>query len=325
MGCKKMSVAWKLDGFFVALLIIEGIAVTISNMLVVLAIIREQRLRNSRYMPVMSLAMADSLNGLITIAVALIAVCRNDNIQADLALNLAIGLVVFGHSASITNLIVVCCDRWVVIFRPLRYRVLLNSKRMYILIASAWLLAVLVTIPIAFMDKLEIKLNVVSKHEKVYVLTLLSMFVCISIVLGWMQLRTICTVRQHLRRIFTVTEVTVLPATSTACSSEKKSQFSTNCNGQSSLQRHSMQREYALTIASNCVYLLIIVTWSPFLLIVFMHLAGACPTGCKTAMQYTVVLLEINSLVNPIIYAVRLREIRSAVRSMFRSLRCSRS
>lgn len=299
------------------LFIVEGIAMVISNMLVIIPIIWEKRLRKVNYLPLMSLALADTTNGVVIIVTVLNLTCKN-------AVKITTGLMVFGQAASILSIMVVCTDRWVAIFQPLRYRVLLHSKRLFAMTFSAWIVAAIVSIPIAFFDKFQyiITLRAIPKYQRTYIIVLCSMFICICTILGCLQFRIICTVRRHLKRILPTTEISVGPVPSTTSYPDQDTRGSMQSSGPKTSRRYFKQKEIALAVATNCVYLLIIITSSPFLIVTLLLLSNECPRGCEKLLPFTVMLLHINCFINPIIYAVRLREFKTAISSLFCSLIC---
>ena len=298
------------------LLIVEGMAAIISNMLVIIPIIREKRLRKINYMPLLSLATADTISGIVLITTALTAANRN--------IKLTTGFIIFGQGASILNMIVVCTDRWVAIFQPLRYRVLLHSKRLAAMTIGTWLIAAVITVPIAFFDKFQYltKPYDVPQYQRIYIIVLCSIFICICTILGYMQFRIICTVRHHLKRILPLTEISVAPAPSASSFVEKESRDSIQSNGHKIFRRYFKQREITLAVATNCVYLLIIITSSPFLIVTLLLLSYECPDGCEKLLPITIMLLHINIVINPIIYAMRLTDFRSAICRIFDRFRC---
>ena len=299
------------------LLIVEGIAMVISNMLVIIPIIREKRLRKVNFLPLMSLALADTTNGVVIIVAVLNVTYKN-------FIRITTGFMIFGQAASILSIMVVCTDRWVAIFQPLRYRALLHSRRLFAMTFSAWVIAAIVSIPVGFFDKFEyiFKSSAIPKNERTYIIVLCSMFICICAILGFIQFRIIFTVRRHLKRILPITEISVGPVPSGTSYLDQDSRGSMQSNGPKTPRRYFKQREIALAVATNCVYLLIIITSSPFLVVTLLLLSNDCPSGCEKILPFMVMLLHINSFINPIIYAVRLREFKSAINSLFCSLKC---
>lgn len=313
MASNGTSSAWKLSSFVIPIFVVEGVIIWMSNLLVILPIIQQKALQRTKYLPILSLAIADITNGFIFILVVLIVRFKGGS-------DFIYGLNVFGHAASVVNIVVVCCDRWVAIFRPLRYRDLLPRNRMLLLIGSSWITSVLVAAPIAFTDihGSLATLNSVPKSEKIYITTLLSMLILVWLLLGFMQFRVIRTVRHHLRRIAPVSMVTV----TTASSSSGTSPLPSPPLSLGKQRSHFKQREFASAIAVNLIYLFIIVTWSPFMFIILFHLCGVCPKSCVYAMQFAVVVLEMNCFVNPIIYGLRMQVFRTAVRNTLCSVKC---
>ena len=316
MSCDEITVS-ALDGVVVHLFIVEGIAMIISNMFVIIPIVVEKQLRKVNYVPLLSLAVADTITGMVMASFILSVTCGN-------LVKVMAGLMVFGQVASVMSIIVVCLDRWVAIFQPLRYRVLLHNKRLLGLTILAWIMAAVVSIPVAFFDKFEflIKPNGIANCERIYIIIMCSMFICICSVLGYMQFRIICTVKHHLRRILPLMQISVAPAPSTSSYQETTSRASIQTNSQKHFRRFFKQREIALVIATNCVYLFIIITSTPFLVVTLLLLSTKTPKNFEKLMPITVLILNVNSFINPIIYAVRLKEFKLVISRMFCSFKC---
>lgn len=129
------------------LLIILNIMVVVGNGLVILAVIRYQRLRNVAGLLIASLAIADILVGLMVLPFSAVKEILNIWIFDSIWCHIWLAVDVWMCTSSIYNLLVIALDRFVAVTRPLNYRSLVTRKRAFFIIACAWIFSFLISFP----------------------------------------------------------------------------------------------------------------------------------------------------------------------------------
>ena len=286
------------------LLLLLGLMITLNNLLVIILVLYDKALRKLRYVPLVSLAVADMLMGIMALTIVFYNYF-NGGITAS---RVIYAVIAFGHAASFLNMVAVCSERWIAIFRPLRYAGFLQRKNIILLICSAWLLATIIALlTLGFNGRnLQPHSKTVSKFEQVYLLIVCSGYFVSVVAVGLMQFRIIRTVKRHLKRTAPAAEVSATESSS-AGTTQRTSLTSI---GQASFRNVFKGREFASAVAVNLMYLAVIFTWTPFVILIVLRITGLCQAGCLSAIPVTVVLLLLNCFINPLIYTIRIKDFR---------------
>ena len=294
----------KLSSTASTLLLLLGLMITLSNLLVIILVLYDKTLRKLRYVPLVSLAVADMLMGILALTIVFCDYC-NGGITAS---RVIYAVVTFGHAASFLNMVAVCSERWIAIFRPLRYAAFLQRKNIILLIFIAWLLATIIALlTLGFNGRnLQPHSKTVSKFEQVYLLIVCSGYFVSVVAVGLMQFRIIRTVKRHLKRTAPAAEVSATESSSTGTIQRT----SLTSIGQASFRNVFKGREFASAVAVNLMYLAVIFTWTPFVILIVLRITGLCQSGCLSAIPVTVALLLLNCFINPMIYTIRIKDFR---------------
>ena len=129
-----------LIGIFLFLIIFLTIA---GNTLVCLAVLMNRKLRSVSNIFIVSLSLADLLVGTIVMIPAALSEIFQEWILAESFCSIWAGFDVMFSSASVLNVCLISLDRYIAVMSPLRYKVLVTHKRAIAMLAVAWGIAVL--------------------------------------------------------------------------------------------------------------------------------------------------------------------------------------
>ena len=135
-----VSSGYILIGTFLFLIVLLTI---VGNVLVVVAVIMNKKLRSVSNLFIVSLSLADLLVGTIVMIPAALVEIFQEWILAETFCSIWAGFDVMLSSASILNVCLISLDRYIAIMSPLRYRVLVTYKRALGMLAVAWGISVL--------------------------------------------------------------------------------------------------------------------------------------------------------------------------------------
>ena len=255
------------------------------NTLVIISLIKFQRLQTVTNIFVGSLSMADIFTGLklvVYTAINLAYFQRNQNgIPIDLTiLNIYSSFIYY--PLSLLNLFVVSCERYFAILYPYRYLILVTKQRCTVLTIIIWIFMLVFPSPYLLIllshgeDKIEWMYSMRDAYVWLYLILSLPIFVT-TFVIYW---KIYVVVRAHLRRI--------------VCDSvEVERKFNTT--------ESSKTKMIFLTV--GCFYF----SWVPFsLTVIYGILATPSPqygASVHILNQISRIILNLNSAVNPLIYA----------------------
>ncbi|KAK2094710.1 Melanocortin receptor 5 [Saguinus oedipus] len=277
--CEDMGIAMEV---FLTL----GVISLLENILVIGAIVKNRNLHCPMYFFVCSLAVADMLvsmsNAWETITIYLLN--NKHLVIADTFVrhidNVFDSMICISVVASMCSLLAIAVDRYITIFYALRYHHIMTARRSGAIIAGIW----------AFCTGCGIVFIVYSESTYV-ILCLISMFFTMLFLLVSLYIHMFLLARTHVKRI------AALPGASSVW------------------QRTSTQGAVTLTMLLG----VFIGCWAPFFLHLILMLS--CPQNlyCSCFMSHFnmyLILIMCNSVIDPLIYAFRSREMRKTFKEI---------
>ncbi|KAM9295969.1 melanocortin receptor 3 [Gastrophryne carolinensis] len=262
-----------------------GIVSLLENILVILAILKNNNLHSPMYFFLCSLAVADMLvsvsNALETVVIAV------QNKYLDIGDQLLQrlddvfdSLICISLMASICSLLVIAIDRYITIFYALRYHSIMTVKKALALIVVIWVSCIICGI-----------IFIVYSESKTVIVCLITMFFTMLVLMATMYVHMFLFARLHVKRI------AALPVDGVV------------------QQRTCMKGAITITILLG----VFVVCWAPF----FLHLILiiSCPGNsyciCYGAYFNTyLILIMCNSVIDPLIYAFRSLEMRKTFKEI---------
>ena len=266
--------------------IIELLTITIGNAIVIVVFTRSKQLRKRKFYLLINLAIADFLVGAIVLPWWVTELGHFSPLWKH-QVNIWTGKIMkntlqFLTFASLINLMMISLERMYAIFWPLKHRVL-ETKTYYVLIGLSWFLPILqFSVQIA-MD-LKLITSTLSLLVWLSLMCLPLLIICVSYVSIWVKMKFGRHPQHHV----------------------------------------TTAQDRKLTVSLLLVTAVSLVTWLPFsALYLAIFLFRVLPLTCfiRKILFSLVILLFVNSLVNPIIYSFRMPRFRQAVLTLF----CRRS
>ncbi|XP_054317216.2 melanocortin receptor 5 [Pongo pygmaeus] len=277
-------------GIAVEVFLTLGVISLLENILVIGATVKNKNLHSPMYFFVCSLAAADMLVSMSSAweTVTIYLLNNKHLVIADAFVghidNVFDSMICISVVASMCSLLAIAVDRYVTIFYALRYHHIMTARRSGAIIAGIW----------AFCTSCGILFILYSESTYV-ILCLISMFFTMLFLLVSLYLQMFLLARTHVKRI------AALPRASSA------------------RQRTSMQGVVTVTMLLG----VFTVCWAPFFLHLLLMLS--CPQNlyCSCVMSHFnvyLILIMCNSVMDPLIYAFRRREMRKT----FKEIICCR-
>lgn len=135
------------QAFMLFFLILMMIGTIIGNSLVCIAVALVKRLQTPSNLLILSLAVSDLLVAVLVMPFAATNEAAGHWPLGDIVCDIFTSLDVILCTASILNLCMISVDRYFVITRPFQYAMKRTPKRMGLMIASVWMLSVVISIP----------------------------------------------------------------------------------------------------------------------------------------------------------------------------------
>ena len=125
--------------------ILLAITIIIANLLVLISIYMNRRLRCPTYLLILSLSVADLMVGLVLLPVRVMELLSLEWSRTFVLCKMTLSLNLFNLSASMLNLLAVTADRFLAISYSLTYSTMVTNNRMCVIITIAWLTAFVVS------------------------------------------------------------------------------------------------------------------------------------------------------------------------------------
>lgn len=289
------ELAISLNGPYLAAELTIAFLSTVGNLLVCAAVGLNRKLQTVTNYFLVSLAVADICVGAVAIPCAILTdagLPRHSFYPCLLMLSL---LIMFTQS-SIFSLLAVAVERYVAIFMPFRYQVLMTSCNALMVILTTWLLAFLIgLVPLMGWHKTPpdsgycFFVSVVDMTYMVY----FNFFACVLaplVIMFVIYARIFVEVKRQMRRI--------------------KSEVSGRAKGR-------MHHEIKIATTPFLVLFLFTVCWIPLHIInCFLLLCPPCTVPLELLLT-AIILSHANSAVNPFLYALTMASFKETFKTMF--------
>uniref|UniRef100_A0A3Q1H590 Adenosine receptor B1a n=1 Tax=Acanthochromis polyacanthus TaxID=80966 RepID=A0A3Q1H590_9TELE len=286
--------------YMAAELIIAFFSIT-GNLLVCAAVGINRKLRTVTNYFLVSLAVADICVGAIAIPCAILTDVGLPRHNFYLCLLMLSVLIMFTQS-SIFSLLAVAVERYVAIFVPFRYKVLMRPRNAVLVILATWLLAFLIgLVPLVGWHKTPpdsghcFFVLVVDMTYMVY----FNFFACVLtplVIMFLIYAQIFATVKRQVRRI--------------ACERSGRGEGQVRTAA-------SMRREMKTATTLFLVLFLFTICWIPLHVInCFLLLCPRCFVPLELLLT-TIILSHANSAVNPFLYAYTMTAFRDTFKAIF--------
>ena len=279
----------------ISLQMILMVFIVSSNLLVLAALCRFQTLRDVTGLFVANLAVADLIIGLsMPFQVAFFLYPEMERIKNLCILRYLV--ITFACNASIYSLVCTVVDRLIAISYPLHYAQIMTQTKAMLLIAAIWFIDIIFqSIPLFGVNNYDTSpfclFELVMNEQYRFVNFLSGLLFAFLMLLIY--IRIFCIVRYHLRRI-------------RAENAQNPSQSQT---------RSSSQMNTVIAM----VVLIFHISWLPFFITELTMIKAEDVTQQKVVVaNFCVFPGLINSVVNPVIYAWKNKQYRSAFRKLLR-------
>ncbi|XP_028262208.1 adenosine receptor A1 [Parambassis ranga] len=302
--------AWEhVDVMYISIEAAIAVASVLGNVLVVLVVCVNPALRNTTFSFIVSLAVADIAVGVLVIPLAII-ISLGFNTQFYTCLFLSCLLLVITQS-SILSLLAIAIDRYLRIRIPTRYSTIVTQGRAYVAVCLCWILSFLSgLVPMIGWNKHEIKHGNLSRSSEIVCefTTVMSMdymvyFNFFGLVVVPLTMMIILygeifrVIRGHLNRRAEAT-----------------------CNGDK-----YYRKELKVAKSLALVVFLFILCWMP------VHIMNCISWFCKTCkipkmtMYVGIFMSHVNSALNPLVYAFRMKRFRETLIQISRRCMCCKA
>ncbi|KAM3877755.1 adenosine receptor A3-like [Diretmus argenteus] len=283
---------------YTVLEVLIAVGCCLGNMLVVWAVWCSKSLKQPTFFFMVSLAIADCMVGCVAIPLAVVVDGRvQTSFQACLFISCIVILLTL---ASVLSLLAIAVDRYLRVFIPLRYKRTVTQRHTWLVIAACWLVALLLSFtPMGGWYNQETLSHSLSVNSSTIVcsfihvipmsyLVYFNFFLCTLtplLVMSVLYCCIFCKIRGNLR---------------------EKPGITTQS------QSHAyLKKEKALASSLSLVLALFALCWIPLHIMNCIVYFGRPSDVPHTAFYFGILLSHANSAINPIVYAFKIRKIKS--------------
>ncbi|XP_053563147.1 cannabinoid receptor 2 [Bombina bombina] len=261
----------------------------LENILVLCMIWTSARLRRkASYLFLSSLALADLFASLI-FSYSFVDFHVFHEAGSPTAFLFKLGVVTTSFTGSLGSLLILAFDRYICIHKPLAYKSLVTRKRAVLVLFGMWISTIFISyLPLMGWNCC----SLLSVCSELFPLVD-NRYLAIWITLVGILLSSIICFYAHI----------LWKAHSHANDMEKY-------NKQAAKGQGHMRIDITLAKTLALVLIILIVCWSPALIIMIHSLLYSLSRSIKTIFAFCSTLCLVNSMVNPIIYALRSKELR---------------
>ncbi|KAM6216953.1 cannabinoid receptor 2 [Rhynchocyon petersi] len=266
-----------------------GLLSALENLAVLCLILSTHRLRRKpSYLFFSSLAAADLLASVV-FACNFINFHVFHGVDSKAVFLLKIGSVTMTFTASVGSLMLTAIDRYLCLYHPPAYKTLLTHRRALVTLGIMWFLSALVSY-LPFIGWTccpspcsELFPLIPSSYLLSWLLLVTSLFSAIFYTYG----HVLWKAHQHVGHL-------------------------SKCQNMQVLRMKRMRLDISLTKTLGIVLAVLLICWFPVLTLMVYSLATKLSDEVKKVFAFCCMLCLVNSMVNPIIYALRSQEIRSS-------------
>ncbi|OCT94678.1 adenosine receptor A3-like [Xenopus laevis] len=285
--------AESLNTIYIATESLIGAIAVLGNTLVIWAVRLNPALQDTTFYFVVSLAIADFVVGVLVMPLAVIL-----NMETQMHFHVCLYVccsIIILTNASILSLLAISVDRYLRIRIPTRYRTVVTKKRVFICIFFFWILSVLGALLPMFgwnnRSNLEEKERDYLRCEFIKVMSL--DFLVYFCFFGWVVIPLFLMVGLY-TQIFSLIQ--------------KHMRHNININ-QGKQNYYSKEHKTARSL--DLVMFLFVICWLPISIvncISYFYPSVAENTAFQPAVLLTILLSHLNSAMNPIVYAFKIRK-----------------
>ncbi|XP_071190914.1 adenosine receptor A1-like [Salvelinus alpinus] len=286
---------------YTVLEVLIAIACCLGNVLVIWAVWSSSALRQPIFCFMVSLAVADFLVGSVAMPLAVLV---DGRVQTSFNVCLFISCVVIMLTvASVLSLLAIAVDRYLRVFIPLRYKKTVTERRSWVVVATCWFVAFILSFPPMFgwynretLSHSENSTTILCHFLAVIPMSYIvyfNFFLCILtplIVMAVLYIYIFCTIWRNLR--------------------EKA--------GHGAQSHTYFRKERSLAQSLALVLVLFAFCWLPLHIMNCAAYFGSPSDIPHTAFYVGILLSHANSAVNPVVYAFKIHRIQVAYLKIWR-------
>ncbi len=286
------------DWGFVAFGLFLTIGISFGNGLILFVMARVRKLRTISNCLIMQLTIADLAMGL-TIAYQIPLIIDRSLLADPEMCALRYAIMFLPGYASLLGLLAVTIDRYLAIMDPFRYQRIQTRRYFATYAIGVWVPAVTlgIIIPMAWYNRCPVECDVIMVFKQGYLeYFFIPMFIAITLPLTTLCVHILIKAKQQLQRI--VNNDVVLP-------------------GKGSPKY--IKGQFKILKAGLPVICTFYVAWLPFFIILMIQVySGALhDTSMNIWKSFSMGLISMNSMTNPLIYGYRLPDLKAELRKLF--------
>ena len=301
------------------------------NALVIFAVVWNRRLRTVPNILFVNLAVADMLQGTISIPLRLAEVLNQTGRSPIVPCLAVIPLTVFSYGASNLNLTLISLDRFFCLTRPFLYHTFVTPVKVGAVIAATWLVMLLIALlPLmgwgATDDAHIVDICLFyTTLTKDYLLMLFSIVnIIVDIILVYTNFYILKIARKHIHQIHDIAlhDNSTMDVTETCATRDTASAINEDLpNEQRRVTRKKMAKDRRVAIVVLITVGMFIVLTTPITVIDIIGLLGCHDCSPLILTKIAVCMVYSNACINVFIYAGYNKEMRKTWVSAFRQIR----